>query len=103
MAASPVTPIPGLVSSVNIGGTAVTVVGALPNGGYIYNPSNAADQNIPTAESIFVDPVNPAILGGYGTTVEIVPGGSYELIPGQTTSTSVNAATSGHRFAVVSY
>ena len=105
MAADPVTPVPGLASVVTVGGTAVEVVGVGPNGGFITNPASSSDQGIsPNPESLYVDPTgaNPTI-GAFGTTFEIVPGGSWLLIPGQTTPTMVNAASSGHRFSVISY
>ena len=103
MAATPVTPIPGLNSAIVTGGTAVVAVDVGPNGGFITNPSNATDQGISAAESIYVDPVATAHIGGYGTTFEVPPGGTWQLIPGQTTQTTVNATSSSHRFSVVSY
>lgn len=103
MAAVPVTPVPGLVYEVTTGGTAVIAVPSGPNGGYITNPFSAADQGIApaSAEWLYCDPVAPAILGAYGTTTGLAPGATYDLVPGQTTPTYVNAATAGHRFTVV--
>jgi hypothetical protein len=96
-----VTPGPGLVSVVAAGGTAVTAVGPNPNGGYIQNPASAADQGVAAAEPLYINPVTTAGVAGYGTTFALAPGETWFVIPGQTTSTSVNAASSGHRFTVV--
>lgn len=92
-----VTPRAGLASVVVTGGTAVTAVGPAPNGGRITNPPTAP-------ESLFVDAVNSATTtagGNNGTTFELRPGESWDVIPGQTTSTSVNAASDNHPFSVV--
>lgn len=97
-----VTPIPGLVSAVAVGGTAVTVVAPNPAGGFITNPASAADQGLGAAESLYVNPIGAATLTAIGTTFEIPPGGSWPLIAGQTTPTSVNAVSAGHRFSVIS-
>lgn len=96
-----VTPVAGLVSVITTGGTAVNAVGPNPNGGFITNPVSASDQGIATAEVLYVDPVGTAGLAGNGTTFALYPGQSWPLIPGQTTPTSVNAATSGHKFSIV--
>jgi hypothetical protein len=105
-----VTPVPGLVSTVLVGGVSVIVVPAGPNGGFIQNPSLAADQGLATAEALTVNPVGPAGVGGYGglgqgngTNFVLPPGGTWEMIPGQTTATSVNCTTNGHKFSVVWY
>ena len=105
MAATPVTPKAGLNSAIVIGGTPVIAVDIGPNGGYITNPANPTDQGIGggNTESLYVDAVNAAQIGGFGTTFELQPGQTWTVIPGQTTPTSVNASTSGHRFSVVSF
>lgn len=107
MAATPVTPGPGLVSFITAAGTPVVVAPAGPNGGYITNPISSVDQGLgPSAapEPLFVDPTGaPATTQGNGTTFRIEPGGTFFLIPGQTTTTSVNAASAGHRFSVVTW
>lgn len=97
----PVTPVAGLTDVVGVGGTAVTVAPGGINGGYITNPAAAADQGLVAAEDLFVDPVGSAGLGGNGTTFRIPPGGTWAMIPGQTTPTTVNANSSGHQFTVV--
>lgn len=99
--APPVTPVAGINSFITTGGDDVIAVPGGPNGGYITNPSTAADQNISPAEWLYVDPVTNPILGAYGTTTGLAPGSTYSLIAGQTTVTRVNAATAGHRFTVV--
>lgn len=103
MAATPVTPIAGLVSVVSTGGTAVDAIDVGPNGGVITNPLTNTDQGIGTAEPLYVNPVTDATLNGNGTTFALEPGQSWTVIPGQTTPTSVNATTSGHKFTVVSW
>jgi len=98
-----VTPTPGLTDTVGTGGTPVAAVPANPNGGFITNPASAADQGLVTAEDLFVDPVTNAGTAGFGTTFRLGPGQTWDIIPGQTTPTTVNANTSGHRFSVVYY
>jgi hypothetical protein len=95
MAANPVTPGPGLVSQITTGGSAVKAVGPSPNGGFITNPATAT-------ETLFVDPVGLCgTLAAGGTIFGLAPGQSWDLIPGQTTPTYVNAASNGHTFSVV--
>lgn len=107
MAAAQVTPAAGLASVVTTGGTAVIAVGPLPNGGFIQNPLLAADQGLSQAEPLTVNPVGAAAVGGSGagngTNFVLAPGGIWQIIPGQTTTTSVNAASDGHKFSVVVY
>lgn len=99
----PVTPVPGLTSVVTTGGTPVQVSTGGDSGGFIVNPASAADQGLVTAESLFINPVGSADVHAFGETFELFPGQSWEFIAGQTTPTSVNAATGGHRFSVVRY
>lgn len=104
--ATAVTPVAGLTSTVTTGGTAVNAAGPNPNGGFITNPASAADQGLVTAEDLIINPVgtaaNPNTSGvANGTNFRIPPGGTWQLIPGQTTNTSVNAASNGHQFSVV--
>lgn len=98
-----VTPIPGANAFVVNGGTAVVAVVAGPNGGFITNPYTAADQGLDIAEPLYVDPVGNAGTGGNGTTFALAPGQSWQIIAGQTTPTTVNAVSSGHKFSVVSW
>jgi hypothetical protein len=103
--ADPVTPQPGLAFSIVNGGKSVIVVPGGPNGGYITNPISAVDQgfNQDTApEVLYVDPTGiPATTQANDTCFALQPGEAWFIIPGQTTTTSVNAVTSGHKFSVV--
>lgn len=96
-----VTPVSGLSSVVITGGTSVVAVGPNPNGGFITNPYWASDEGLVNTEVLYVDPVGSAKTQANGTTFALQPGQTWTIIPGQTTSTSVNAATSGHKFSVV--
>lgn len=99
--ATPVTPVAGLVNMVATGGMAVIAVPENPSGGFITNPAAAADQGLGAPENLYVSPVGDATLVGNNTTFVIEPGGSWPIIAGQTTRTSVNAASDGHKFSVV--
>jgi hypothetical protein len=103
--ATPVTPVQGLSTFIVSGGNSVPAAGPNPNGGYITNPLLPADQGISAAESLLVDPVGncggASLPAAFGTVVAIQPGQTWDLIPGQTTPTYVNAQTSGHKFTVV--
>lgn len=100
-----VTPVPGNASEVVTGGVSVVAILAGPNGGFITNPSSAADQGIGTAEVLYVDPTgaSPGSTAGSanGTAFALQPGQSWPVVPGQSTQTKVNAATSGHKFTCV--
>jgi hypothetical protein len=99
MAVAPVTPQAPLASVVTTGGTAVTVFPAGISGGFIQNPASAADQGLGGTEPLYVNVVNAADVAGNGTTFALAPGQTWTAIPGQTTVTSCNAASSGHKFA----
>lgn len=103
MAADPVTPIPGNASQVTTGGEAVQAILGGPNGGTISNPVLASDQGLSVAEDLFVNPLEDATLEGNTTTFRLVPGQSWSVVPGQTTVTSVNALSPGHKFSVFSW
>ena len=104
MAVTPVTPVPGLVSQIVTGGSPVVACGAAPSGGYITNPYSASDQGLGAPENLYIDPTGAnATLVGNGTTFCLYPGQTWQIIPGQTTTTSVNAASSGHKFSIVTY
>ena len=93
----PVTPVAGTNSTVPSGGTAVPAAPGGVNGGFITNPATAT-------EPLYVDPTGAnATLGAGGTTFALQPGQTWNLIPGQTTPTTVNAATNGHSFSCVVY
>lgn len=91
----PVTPVVGLATIVVTGGTAVKAIPANPNGGLIMNPPTAG-------ENLYVDPTGAsASTTAGGSTFAIPPGGVWNVIPGQTTSTSVNAASNNHSFSAI--
>lgn len=97
----PVTPRAGTNSAVVSADTPVEAVPVNPNGGFITNPYTATEQGIGAAESLYVDPTGAdPTLEGNGTTFALLPGQSWTIIPGQTTPTKVNAASSGHKFSV---
>ena len=91
----------GVTSTIAVSGTAVVVVPAAPNGGVITNPYLASDQGLVTAEVLYVNPVGLATLTANNTTFALQPGQSWQVIPGQTTQTTVNAPTGGHAFSVI--
>lgn len=102
----PVTPIPGAASAVVTGGQPVVAIAANAlgvNGGFITNPVLAADQGIGAAEPLYINPVDAAGVAANGNTFRLEPGQTWTVIPGQTTATSVNAVSAGHRFSVVSF
>ncbi len=95
-------PYPGLAAIVAVGGTPVTAAPAGITGGIISNPLSSTDQGLPNSEPLYIDPVGAGTqLGAGGTSFALQPGDSWTMIPGQTTVTNVNAASSGHRFTVV--
>lgn len=96
-----ITPVPGLVDQITTGGTAVVALPGNISGGFIQNPYSPSDSGV-AAEPLYINPTGAAaVLEGNGTTFALQPGETWNIVPGQTTSTSVNAATSGHKFAVV--
>lgn len=92
---------PGSSYAVVIGGQSVIAVPAGANGGVITNPLLATDQDLVTAEPLIVNPIGTAGANAGGANFALQPGQSWQIIPGQTTPTSVNASTSGHRFSVM--
>lgn len=102
MAAAAVTPIALPNSQVTIGGTAVVAVPANPGGGFIQNPATGEAQGLGVgsmAENLYVSAAGTADTTGNGITFTIPPGGSWEVIAGQTTPTTVNSVSDGHKFA----
>jgi hypothetical protein len=101
--APPLTPAAGSSYTVTTGSTAVNMITGPVNGCQINNSPLAADENIPSAEPGYVNPVTAAGLAGFGTTFAMYPGQSWSC-PGPLAtgvSVSVNALTSGHRFSVL--
>ena len=99
MAATPVTVVAAQTTIVPIAGVSVLVVLGGPLGGVIENPVAAADQGLAEAEPLYVNPLGPATLFGNGTTIRLDPGESWEMVPGQTNGTWVNAPSAGHEFS----
>lgn len=91
-----VTPAPALATAIVTGGTPVTVIPANPNGGVITNPYDAT-------EELIVNPVGAAGSAAGGSNFALQPGQSWDVIPGQTTATSCNAATNGHFFSAIQW
>lgn len=96
---------PGTASTIASGGTAVSAIPPNINGGLITNPLTAADQGFTDpdamAEPLYVNPISPGALAGNGSSFALAPGQSWVAIPGQSSATWVNGATTGHRFSVV--
>jgi hypothetical protein len=87
-------------NKVATGGAAVTIMRGPILGGRIWNPISASDQGTVEPEVLYVDIVGPASLGESATTAPIQPGASFAVPAlGVGSDVSVNAATSGHRFA----
>ena len=98
------TPIAGNASTVATGGTAVNALSVGPaHGCQVINPLAVADQNIGTAEPLYINIVGPAAVTANGSTAALAPGQSFQCVPGQLSATSVNAATSGHKFTVFAW
>jgi hypothetical protein len=91
---SGVTPVVGSATQVVTGGQAVTAIPANPNGGLIMNP-------LESGENLYVNPVGTASVNAGGANFEIPPGGVWNVIPGQTTPTSVNAPSNNHTFSAI--
>lgn len=96
-----VSPIVGEKTSITTGGTAVEVIPANPNGGFITNPLTSTDQGLSSPEVLYISPVGVATLFGNTITFALQPGQTWNVIPGQETVTTVNAASSGHKFSAV--
>lgn len=97
------TPAACSASTVTTGGTAVAAVAANPHGYVITNPLTATDQGIGAAEALYVNVVTTATTTGNTTTFPLAPGQSWYGVAGQTTATSVNAATNAHKFACAAW
>ena len=91
----------GLNTTIPTGGSPVAVIPAGVNGGIITNPYSATDQNVGTVEPLYINPIGNATLNGNNQTFALQPGESWNIIPGQTTATTANAATGGHAFTAI--
>lgn len=86
---------------IEVGGTATIAMYAPLIGGFITNPSAAADQDLPQTEPLFVDFTGPAALTQTSTTFELLPGASVVVPANDLLNVWVNAASSGHKFSAV--
>jgi hypothetical protein len=84
-------------------GIAVTAIAPNQSGGYIVNPSLAADQGLGAAEVLYVNQVTGAGLAANGTTIALQPGQSYTVIPATTTPVTVASASANHKFTAVQW
>ncbi len=91
----------GITTVITEGGTAANVLPPNINGGMITNPVSNADQGITDAEPLYVNPIGAATLVGHGDVFVLQPGQTWIAVPGQSSFTSVNAVTSGHRFSAI--
>ncbi len=85
--------------TIGSGGTAQTLAaaGEITTGCLIKNPLTATQQNIMTAESVFINFNTTATAAAGGTSVELAAGDSIAC-PGKTLlAVSIIAATTGHR------
>lgn len=90
-----VQPVPAESFSIATGGQAQLVFKSNPLGGFLQNPLSAT-------ESLFVNPIGaPTLDDASNTTFEIVPGGIWNVIPEQISTTQIIGATSGHKFSAV--
>ena len=89
----------GDASEIVTGGMAVVALRGPMLGGQIVNPYLAVDQGLIAAEPLYVNIAMAAGLAVTATTAKLMPGQAFEIPAGETTSVSVNAATSGHLFS----
>lgn len=87
-----VTPTPGLHSEVVTAGTPVQVAPGSPEGGAIVNPYGGPGV-------LYVNPIGDATTDAVGNTFALQPGQRWDIIPGQTTPTSVNSTYNNHEFS----
>ena len=100
----PASPVQGrAVVTPSTAGHPVNAIDANQSGGYITNPASAVDQGLPSAESLYVNPVTNATLRATNTTIELKPGQSFFVIPNSTTPVSVASASPNHRFTSVQW
>jgi D-lyxose ketol-isomerase len=98
------TPVSGLATVTSpTPGTPVTAIDVNQAGGYIVNPTLAADQGVATAEPLYVNQVAAATLKANGTTIALQPGQSYSVIPNTVTGVTVSAASPSHQFTAVQW
>jgi len=98
------TPIAGLAFQTPASaGVPVNAIAANQSGGYIVNPTTAADQGLTTAEVLYVNQVQNCTVQANGTTIALQPGQTYTIIPNTTTPVSVAAPSASHKFTAVQW
>lgn len=95
----PVTLWPLANTRIPIGSRPVIAIYGPCLGGLIQNPATAGDQQIGTVETLYVDVINPAVVGVTTTCWAIAPGQQFVIPPTVGGTVTVNAATSGHAFS----
>lgn len=95
---TPVPPSGALILSVAGASQQLCAAGEATNGVLILNSATAAQQNIATAESIFVNYTGGAATASAGgQSFEVLPGQSFIIPPGCQTAVNWTAATIAHR------
>jgi hypothetical protein len=101
------TPSNGAAYQIVTGGTAITAVTGPIFGGFVTNPPNAVSQGIATQENAYVSLVaapGSTDAAGNNTTLVLVPGATFNLPAlGAGVNVYINAATTGHKFTVVTW
>lgn len=101
----PLAPVATACCTLTTGGTAQNFQNATSNSGtgaqspvscLIVNPATATDQNIATAEEIWVNVLGAATQTAGATSIPVAAGQSITLAPA-TSAISWNAATTGHK------
>lgn len=98
VALTPVAPTGSLTLTTGATAQVLTAAGTATHGGMILNPASATQQNVGTAESVWVCYTGAtAVMQAGAQSFEIAPGGVLELPVGLATGISWIAATAGHR------
>lgn len=93
--------VPGTTTVIVTGGVAVIAAFGPMAGGFITNPATDADQGVGIPEPLYVSFIGDAVLGGFGDTIELLPGQTIVFPENMLNNVSVTAATPGHRFALI--
>lgn len=95
-----VTPTAATASAITTGGTATVLATAPWKGGFVQNPLLASDQNIITAEVIYLNLVTTATANGRGSNVCLQLGDVFLLPPMASGTLSAIAATTAHAVSI---
>jgi hypothetical protein len=95
------TPSAATASSITTGGTATTLASGPWKALFITNPLSASDQNISTAEALYINFVTTATANGRGSNILLNPGDSFTA-PGVAAGVTLSAiaATTGHSVSI---